>query len=377
MNSINKTARIAGFLYFMYIVTSVIANMFGRFVFVDAPVTVNHITAHESLFRIGLVISLFSYVLFLLAAWALYVLLEPVDNNMALLFLLLNLGGFAILVLSHLNLFSSLLLLSGADYLKVFQPDQLQVQAILFVNSYKNGSTIAQIPYGIWLFPLGYLVFKSNFLPKILGILLIADGFGLLIYVCQRFIWPSYEIISYPCLVVSFIAEISLSLWLLIKGVEDQNKITTVSKKEGDKKMIQLKEIWRKVFVLAIVGGLGFWVANFAISLTPIAAEYRAAFSISYLPMALVEALVGGLIIGCCVSYFLLRFFEKIPTKNPILKALILSFGAMVIIEILSTLVNPNNASVYLLIDTGMNVPRFLALGIVVGHLYDKLNGGA
>ena len=222
MNSFNKTARIAGFLYFMYIVTSFIANMFGRFVFVDALVTVNTIMAHESQFRIGFVISLFSYVLFLLAAWYLYVLLKPVDKNMALLFLLLNLGGFAILVLSHLNLFSSLLLLSGTDYLKVFQPDQLQAQAMLFVNLYKNGSTIAQIPYGIWLFPLGYLVFKSGFLPKILGILLIADCFGLLIYVCQRFLVPGYVVISYPCLVVSFIAEISLSLWLFIKGVKDQ-----------------------------------------------------------------------------------------------------------------------------------------------------------
>jgi hypothetical protein len=121
-----------------------------------------------------------------------------------------------------LNLFSSLLLLSGADYLKVFQPDQLQAQAILFVNLYKTGSTIAQIPYGIWLFPLGYLVFKSGFLPKILGILLIADCFGLLIYVCQRFLLPGYVVISYPCLVVSFMAEISLSLWLFIKGVKDQ-----------------------------------------------------------------------------------------------------------------------------------------------------------
>ena len=72
-----------------------------------------------------------------------------------------------------------------------------------------------------------------------------------------------------------------------------------------------------------------------------------------------------------------LRFFENIPTKNPILKALLLSFVAMFMIEFLSTLVDPNNASVYLLIDTGMNVPRFLALGIVVGHLYEKLNGGA
>jgi len=222
MNSFDKTARIAGILYFMYIVTSIIGNEFGRFVSVDASVTVNHIMAHESQFRIGFVISLFSNVLFLLAAWYLYVLLKPVDKNMALLFLLLNLGGFAILVLSHLNLFSSLLLLSGADYLKVFQPDQLQAQAMLFVNLYKNGSTVAQIPYGVWLFPLGYLVFKSGFLPKILGILLIADCFGLLIYVCQRFLLPGYVVISYPCLVVSFIAEISLSLWLFIKGVNDQ-----------------------------------------------------------------------------------------------------------------------------------------------------------
>jgi hypothetical protein len=132
----------------------------------------------------------------------------------------------------------------------------------------------------------------------------------------------------------------------------------------------------KKLYKLTIGGGVAFWVANFAISRTPIAAEYRAALSISYLPM-IVESLIGGLIIGCCVSYFLLRFFDKIPTKNPILKALILSFVAMVMIEVLSTLVNPNNASVYLLIDTGMNVPRFLALGIVVGHLSDKLNGGA
>jgi len=212
----------AGFLYFMYIVTSIISNLFGRFVSVDAPATVNNIMAHESQSRIGFVISLFSVVFFLLAAWALYVLLKPVNKNIALLFLLLNLGGFAIWCFSMLNLFASLLLLSGADYLKVFQPDQLQALAMFFVNLFKNGAVTAQILYGIWLFPLGYLVFKSGFLPKILGILLIVDCFGLLIYVFQRFLLPGYEVISYPCMVVSFIAELSLTLWLLIKGVKDQ-----------------------------------------------------------------------------------------------------------------------------------------------------------
>ena len=135
-------------------------------------------------------------------------------------------------------------------------------------------------------------------------------------------------------------------------------------------------EFYKKLYKLTVAGCATFWIVDFAISLSPIAAEYRAAFSISSLPLALVEALVGGLIISCCVSYFLLRFFDKIPTENLILKSMILSFVAMVIIEVLSTLVNPGNASVYLLIDTGMNMPRFLALGIVIGHLYDKLKGG-
>jgi F0F1-type ATP synthase assembly protein I len=136
-------------------------------------------------------------------------------------------------------------------------------------------------------------------------------------------------------------------------------------------------DFFKKLYKLTGAGGAAFWLTDFVISVSPIAAEYRAAFSISNLPVALAEALVGGLIIGCCVSYFLLRFFDKIPTKNPIVKALILSFAAMVIIEVLSTLVNPHHASVYLLIDTGMNLPRFLALGIVIGYVYKRMHGSA
>ena len=222
MNAIDKTARIAGFLYLLYIATSIIADRFGRLVFVEAPVTVNNILIHESQFRVGFVISLFSVVFLLLAAWALYVLLKPANENVALLFLVLNLAGFAMWCFGLLNLSGSLLLVSGADYLKVFQPDQLQAQAMFFVNLYKNGSIIAQVPYGIWLLPLGYLVIKSRFLPKLLGILLVADCFGLIVFVFQRFLLPDYEVISYPCLGISFIAELSLTLWLLIIGAKDQ-----------------------------------------------------------------------------------------------------------------------------------------------------------
>jgi hypothetical protein len=137
----------------------------------------------------------------------------------------------------------------------------------------------------------------------------------------------------------------------------------------------------KKLFILTIGGGVAFWLANFAISRTPIAAEYRAALSISYYPM-LLAALIGGLMIGFCVSYFLLRFFNKIPTKNPILKSVILSFIVLIIVTILmqgpaSFLTTTSDALYVFLIGTIFNVIRILALGIVVGYLYDKLNGGA
>ena len=143
--------------------------------------------------------------------------------------------------------------------------------------------------------------------------------------------------------------------------------------------MTQSKEIWRKVLVLAIVGGLAFWVTNFAISRTPIAAEYRAGLSISYLPM-IVEALIGGLIIGFGVSYFLLRFFDKISTKNPILKSVILSLIALIIATILlevalNFLIPNSDAMRVFLMGLLFNVLRILALGIIIGYLYKRLYG--
>jgi len=145
-----------------------------------------------------------------------------------------------------------------------------------------------------------------------------------------------------------------------------------------EKKMKRSKGIWRKVLILAVAGGSAFWSANFAISLTPIAAEYRAALSIAYFPM-LLESLIGGLMIGFCVSYFLLCLFEKIPTKNPILKSVILSFIVLTIVTISlggpSSFLATGDVLRYFLIGTIFNVIRILALGIVVGLLYDKLIG--
>ena len=147
-------------------------------------------------------------------------LLKPVNKDLALLFLLFNVAGFAVWLFSSLCLFASLVILNGTEAIKAFQPDQLQVLAVFFFGLYKTGGVIAQVPYGVWLFPLGYLVLKSEFLPKVLGMLLIADGICQFVYVCQRLILPDLAVIAYPCLVISFIAEVSLALWLAIKAVK-------------------------------------------------------------------------------------------------------------------------------------------------------------
>jgi hypothetical protein len=136
----------------------------------------------------------------------------------------------------------------------------------------------------------------------------------------------------------------------------------------------------KQLYQLTMGGGVAFWAANFSISLTPIAAEYRAALSISYFPM-LVESLMGGLIIGFFVSYFLLRFYDRFPTENPILKTVLLSFIALIIATI--SIGNPlsflatGDVLRYFLIGTIFNVIRILALGIGIGLLHKMLTGGA
>jgi hypothetical protein len=144
------------------------------------------------------------------------------------------------------------------------------------------------------------------------------------------------------------------------------------------KKMIQSKVIWENILALTMAGGLAFWLANFAISLTPIAAEYRSVMAISYYPM-LLAALIGGLLIGLCVSYFLLRFHGRIPGKDPIIKSGILTFFALILATILiggpSSYLATDDVLRYFIIGTVINVLRFLALGISIGLLYNKIEG--
>jgi hypothetical protein len=117
-------------------------------------------------------------------------------------------------------LISALLLGDGASHMQAYSAAQLEGLAYLSISVYKAGWVTAQLFFGTWLFPLGYLVYRSGSLPRFLGVLLMLDGIGVLIWFLQALLLPDYHAISLPGVAVSFVAELGLALWLLVKGVE-------------------------------------------------------------------------------------------------------------------------------------------------------------
>ena len=222
MISYKNPARVAGLLYLFVLILPILVGVSRLSLITDDPATTaNNIVASEWLFRIGVVSDIGHVMCLLLLAWVLYGLFKSVNKNVALLFLLCISISVAIQCINMINYFVALHVLSGAEYLTVFEEDQLHALAMFYlVDMQTHGIFIAQIFFGFWLLPLGYLVYKSGYLPRILGILLMIGCFGYLIHVFQYFLLPSYEVISYPGLAVATISEVSFLGWLLLKGVK-------------------------------------------------------------------------------------------------------------------------------------------------------------
>lgn len=182
----------------------------------DAAATADHILASELLFRLSIVSALLVQLINIWVVLILYKLLKPVNKNTALLMVIFLLLGVPIAMLNELNRFAVLLLLHGANTMKAFTGDQLQALVPLFLNLHEVGINIAGIFWGLWLFPMGYLVFKSGFIPKILGVLLMIGCFGYLINSVTFFLFPNLGVAIGQ---YTFIGEVLFPLWLLIKGV--------------------------------------------------------------------------------------------------------------------------------------------------------------
>jgi hypothetical protein len=219
----NKTARIAGFLYILMIPLGLFGIMYIPTVLIvdgDAVTTTKNIMDNIGLFRLSIVTALIVQVTHIFIVLLLYRLLKPVNKNIALLMVVFMLVSVPIAMLNELNHFAVPLFLNDAAYLKVFTTVQLQALVPIFFDLHEHGILIASIFWGLWLFPMGYLVFKSGFISKIPGVLLIIAGSGYLIDVFAKLLSPNYgTTIIATIITVTLFGEIVFPIWLLIKGV--------------------------------------------------------------------------------------------------------------------------------------------------------------
>jgi hypothetical protein len=195
MNSTKKAARIAGLLYLLNGLPAPVSLVYIPSLLVvagDASATAGKIRASEFLFRVGIVGQLISATIFIFAGLALYHLLKGINKKHALLMLILVLISVPISFLNELNRIAALMLVRGANFLSVFDQRQLDALAMAFLRSHGSGLLLAQIFWGLWLFPFGVLVFKSGFLPRILGVLLIVAGTSYVTSSFTSLLFPAY-----------------------------------------------------------------------------------------------------------------------------------------------------------------------------------------
>ena len=221
-NSINKTARIGGILYLTIIVTGVFGELVRDKLIVsgDAVATVSNIVSSQLLWRVAIACDLSMHVCDVPLTLILYILLKPVNKNLALLAMLFVLIQTAVLVATKLNLFTPLFLTGNADYLKVFEPNQLQALSYISIKSDGYGFGVGLIFFGVACIIRGYLIIRSGYLPRFIGILMQIAGICYLINSFALTVAPAVaDMVSPAILLPAFIAEMSFCLWLIVKGV--------------------------------------------------------------------------------------------------------------------------------------------------------------
>jgi len=219
----NRTARFAGFLYLFIAVCGGFA-FFGGYesliVSGDATATSNNILISELMFRVGIIGDSFTFLGEIVLTILLYILFKPVSKTLSQIAAFSRLAMTAMIGMNLLNKLIVLQLLSGADYLNVFEPDQLNALVLLFLSAYGYGSLIWGVFFGLHLIIIGYLIIKSSYFPKILGVLFVFASLGYLIDSFGRFILPQYETIYRVVIMATIPAELAFAFWLLIKGVK-------------------------------------------------------------------------------------------------------------------------------------------------------------
>ena len=236
MNANNTTARIAGLFYLAIIAAGIFAQFAVRdslTVAGDAAATAQNILAARSFFQWGIAGDLVMIISDIAVALLLYVLVKPVNSGLSLLAAFFRLIQAAILGVNLLNLFAVLQLLSGADYLNVLGTETLYAQAFFHLQAHATGYSLGLIFFGLNCLVFGYLVFRSGYLPRILGALLIFAGAGYLTDSFASFFLPTYanyaDIFALVVFLPAIVGELSLALWLIVKGVGGKAQTTASS----------------------------------------------------------------------------------------------------------------------------------------------------
>lgn len=211
MNSVNKTARLAGALYLLLAPLGILGILYVPNTLIvegNLAATASNILANESLYRLSMLSALAVQIVNLFVVLVLYALLKPVNRKVGRLMVIFLFLGIPIAMLNEVNSAAALLVIHGTE--PVYE------LMALFLEMHEFGIQIAGIFWGLWLFPMGYLVYKSNYIPKLIGVLLMVGCFGYLLDSVLFILAPGLGVTVSQ---FTFIGEIALPLWLVIKGV--------------------------------------------------------------------------------------------------------------------------------------------------------------
>ena len=225
MNSTMNPGRFAGLLYVFMSLLGFFAMAYipsKLIVHGNATATANNIAASETLFRLGIAGELIGQAGFIFVALALYDLLKGVSRRHALLMVILIVVSIPIAFLNELNSIAALVLIRGADFLSILDEPQRDTLAMLFLNLHDRGFVVAEMFWGLWLFPLALLVYRSRFLPRFLGVWLALAGFAWVILSLTGILLPQYQDKADSYSQPAFFGEIVFMLWLLIRGAKPQ-----------------------------------------------------------------------------------------------------------------------------------------------------------
>jgi hypothetical protein len=222
VKSIKQQARAAGFLYLLLALTAPLGLLVvpGKLIVKgNATATADNIRASEWLLRAGIASELTHQVIVIFLVLALYRLFKPVDEMLAKQVVILGaLVSVPIVFVNVLNDIAALVLVSGSDFLSVFQKPQLDALAYLFLRLHSQGIIVASIFWGLWLFPFGMLVIRSGFIPRVFGFLLMIAGAAYLASAFATLVLPRYAPVVSRIALPLEVAELPIIFWLLIWG---------------------------------------------------------------------------------------------------------------------------------------------------------------